>query len=237
MVFDGHGFAGTADEAGGLIIGGKPCDVWSLRGKSRMPPVVILSACDTAAIDGSHASAANGFLSCGARTVLGTLLPIDARAAAIFLARLMYRLADYLPSAIRTFGRAIRWTEIISGMLRMQLLTDLLQTFVDDGRMTEEQMAKVHERGNHYINLLDPDWFEAAIAACAEETALDADLVRTRFKQAIATSDAIRYVQLGSPESLILDDQVRMDGERPNRVIDRGAIYTASTAGVSRSET
>jgi hypothetical protein len=234
MIFDGHGFAGTADEPGGLLIGGKPVDVWSLRGKARMPPVVILSACDTLAVDASHASAANGFLAIGARTVLGTLLPLDARAAASFIARLLHRLADYLPSAIETFGRAIRWTEIISGMLRMQLLTDLLNPFVDDHSISVKQMRKIHASGNAAINLLDPEWFEDLINAVAVETGIDIRDVRTRFRNAIATSEAIRYVQLGSPESVILDDQARLDGDRPAQVIDRGVTYVLSSDASER---
>lgn len=228
VIFDGHGVAGTADEPGGLMVGGSLLDVWSLRGQVRMPPVVILSACDTLAIDASHASAANGFIAIGARTVLGTLLPIDARPAASFIGRLLHRLAEYLPNAISTFGRALRWTEIISGMLRMQLLTDLLAPFVDDGTMSEERMRALHARGNHAINLLDPDWYDVVVDAVSAETGMNIVDVRARFRDAIATSDAVRYVQLGNPETVILDDQGRLDGERPTHVIDRGAMYVAS---------
>lgn len=227
FIFDGHGVPGTPEEPGGLMIGDELLDVWSLRNEVRMPPVVILSACDTLPIDASHASAANGFLAVGARTVVGTLLPIDARSAAAFIARLMHRLADYLPAAFEIFGRALRWTEIISGMLRMQLLTDLLSPFATDGTLTEEQLRELHARGNLAINMLEPDWFEIAIDAVSVRTGMSVADVRRRFCDTIPTSDAVRYVQLGSPETLILDDQARLDGERPARVIDRGATYVA----------
>jgi CHAT domain len=84
LIFDGHG-GHDVNGVGTLQIGEANMDVWQLRGRVRVPPIVILSACDTHAADRSHATAANGFLTLGARAVLGTLLPIGGPSAAMFL--------------------------------------------------------------------------------------------------------------------------------------------------------
>jgi CHAT domain-containing protein len=86
MIFDGHG-ADNADEPVGKIVFGKDAvDVWQMRGAVRIPPIVVLSACDTHGIDAlSHATVGNGFLALGARTVLATLLPVDGFASGAML--------------------------------------------------------------------------------------------------------------------------------------------------------
>lgn len=77
LIFDGHGAPNTIDPIGGIMIGSEKVDIWRLRNKVRVPPIVILSACDTQSVDARlHATVANGFLALGATTVLGTLLPV-----------------------------------------------------------------------------------------------------------------------------------------------------------------
>jgi hypothetical protein len=101
MIFDGHGADNAEEPVGKLIIGKEAIDVWELRGQVRVPPIVILSACDTHGIDASsQATVGNGFLFLGARTVLATLLPVGGNASAIFIGRLIYRLADFLPTGL-----------------------------------------------------------------------------------------------------------------------------------------
>lgn len=107
LIFDGHGSDNADDPVGKLIVGNEAMDVWELRGTARVPPIVILSACDTHGIDAaSHATVGNGFLSLGARTVLATLLPVGGFSSTGFIARLIYRIADFLPAALRGKARA-----------------------------------------------------------------------------------------------------------------------------------
>lgn len=124
MIFDGHGGHEPGNAATLQLIEEK-IDIWQLqRKRPRVPPIVVLSACDTHAADRNHASTANGFLSIGARAVLGSVFPIDAEDAASFVARLLYRIAKFIPSAQKQFNRSLTWMEIMGGMIRMQLLTD-----------------------------------------------------------------------------------------------------------------
>ena len=108
LIFDGHGADNSVEPIGKLVIGKERVDVWDLRGKVRVPPIIILSACDTHGLDASsHATVGNGFLVLGARTVLATLLPVNAYQAALFVARLIYRLADFIDAALSSKRRVL----------------------------------------------------------------------------------------------------------------------------------
>lgn len=133
MIFDGHGTHEKHRDVGSLFIGSDKVDLWSLRGKVRIPPIVLLSACDTHPIDRSHASVANGFLAVGATTVLGTVLPIQANHAAAFIMRLILRLREFLPVLIQKQDDCIRWTRVVSGLQRMSYVTELFRLLNSKG--------------------------------------------------------------------------------------------------------
>lgn len=206
LIFDGHGHHDEVSDVGTLRIGSEDVDIWALRGQVRVPPIVLLSACDTHALGRSHATTSNAFLTLGAYTVLGTLLPVNAVAGAIFIARLLYRLADFLPAALKVYSRAIVWSEVIGGMLRMQLLSDLLRPLAQLGHLTEEKRREIHAFGNIQINKRNNDWYEDVINMAAAESSLAPSVVRDVFCKAISLSDTIRYVQIGNPEYILIDD-------------------------------
>ncbi|MFN0191808.1 MAG: CHAT domain-containing protein [Aestuariivirga sp.] len=210
LIFDGHGHHSDESGVGTLAIGANNIDVWSLRGRVRVPPVVILSACDTHAADRSHATTANAFMALGARTVLSTLLPIDARRAAIFVGRLLYRLADFVPAALAVRGQAILWSEIVGGMLRMQLLTDLLRPYLAKNVLNRGAYAFIHEAGNVAINTCRPDWFELVVGMVVERSSLSPNQVLNQFRSHLPFSDTIRYIQIGNPETVLIDDALTM---------------------------
>jgi hypothetical protein len=229
MIFDGHG-SHDPDEPAYLWLGDQKVDVWALRGKiKRMPPVILLSACDTHAIDRNHATAATGFLALGAVTVLGTLFPIPAFDAALFICRLLHRIVEYVPAVIGGFDRAITWSEIASGMLRMTLLSDYLRRLTAAGLIDKDTYLKVHEDGNLSINGGSLTPFEDVIEALKAKGVPESQL-RAEFRIAIATSLATSYIQIGRPEVLVFDTQ-----ERVRRQFDEmKATYArreASTAG------
>ena len=47
LIFDGHGANNANEPVGKLMLGREAVDVWELHRKVRVPPIVILSACDT----------------------------------------------------------------------------------------------------------------------------------------------------------------------------------------------
>lgn len=207
LIFDGHGAINNVDPIGYLVVGREKIDVWELRGHVRVPPIVVLSACDTQGIDSStHATAGNGFLALGARTVLATLLPIDARVSGSFVARLIYRLADFLPAMIGVARRAINWTEIISGMLRMLFASEILDELVGPPAAPNSARGKIQTSANVEINSGDPEWFDKLIGRVAAYRNQDVSVVMEMTSDVIARCEAIRYVQLGNPETILIDD-------------------------------
>ena len=207
LIFDGHGQHREDSGLGTLVIGEQEVDMWSLRNRVRVPPVVVLSACDTQAIDRSHATTANAFLEAGSRAVLGTLLPINANRAAMFVCRLLLRLAEFVPAVTLARGAAVHWSEVIGGMLRVQLLTDLLQPRLHSGELSEEDYNDIHVQGNTAINSLRPDWLDFVAGLTAERLSSPRGVVLNKFRNGIAVSDVIRCVHMGNPETiLVLDD-------------------------------
>ena len=203
VIFDGHG-EHMQSEAAILHLLDEEVNVWELKAdRPRVPPIVVLSACDTHAADRNHASTANGFLSIGARTVLGTVFPIDARDAATFIARLLYRVAEFIPSAQRQFNRSLTWLEIMSGMIRMQLLTDFCRRLLQNGSIDEDSYKKVHMAGNIAINSRE-EWPFDRVIECALEQGLRENVAKKELLRAAANSTAISYLQLGRPETIIV---------------------------------
>lgn len=203
VIFDGHG-EHMQSEAAILHLLDEEVNVWELKAdRPRVPPIVVLSACDTHAADRNHASTANGFLSIGARTVLGTVFPIDARDAATFIARLLYRVAEFIPSAQRQFNRSLTWLEIMSGMIRMQLLTDFCRRLLQNGSIDEDSYKKVHMAGNIAINSRE-EWPFDRVIECALEQGLRENVAKKELLRAAANSTTISYLQLGRPETIIV---------------------------------
>jgi hypothetical protein len=208
LIFDGHGVDNANEPIGKLALGAHEIDVWALRGKVRVPPIVILSACDTHGIDASsQATVGNGFLAIGAHTVLATLLPVDGPASASFIARLVYRIAEFVPSALRARTRVLNWNEVIGGMLRMLLATEILDALV--GPPDEEGTPRYDMQlaANIDINTREAgDWFENLLKAIATHRGEPVERIQSHARAVIARAEAIRYVQLGHPESILIDD-------------------------------
>ena len=221
MLFDGHG-THRPDKPGVLWLHDEAVDVWGLRDDIiRAPPIVILSACDTHAADRNHATVANGFLSLGSRSVLGSVFPLHAVDAAIFAARLLYRVAAYLPAAVNLMGRSITWLELVSGMLRRQLVTDILRHLVKRGDVAEPEELSLMR---HLTDLMETkeDPFSEVRAALIEHGVEEALLDR-ETRKAIAASSTISYLHLGRPETILINTEKTLERIRDMvDVEDRG---------------
>lgn len=223
-IFDGHGDHKVGKSAV-LKLQDEDCDVWSLRPRiERAPPIMILSACDTHAADRNHATTANGFLAMGCRAVLGSVFPLGAKDAAIFSARLLYRIVEYVPAAINVRGRAHTWAEICTGMLQMQAATDFRyglkrKRLLDDGRV-----RTLGEESNYAINIYGGDPFETILDK-AIELGVAPNRARRELEIAIASSSAISYLQLGRPETILFDTperQLAASKEEADVITDTG---------------
>lgn len=203
VIFDCHGNHGGEKEHGWLCIGDDKVDVWLLAHKARIPPIVILSACSTHPIDGSHASVANGFFRCGAISVIGTYAPIRADHAGLFVARLLFRISEFIPMIVKT--RAISWREIISGFLKMSYSTDVLQYMASELKiLTKEQYRVIHNEVNYFINSNTPNWTRKFISLISEKTGRDESEIVELINENLQFVDTMLYSQLGRPENIVI---------------------------------
>jgi hypothetical protein len=205
LIVDSHGQHINDKVPGGLIIGGESIDIWSLRDRIRVPPIVILSACDTHPHDRNHASVANGFLSCGASAVLATVLPIRGIDAAHFVRRLLLRAVEY-GGLMNSMGRSVSWTHIVGGALRMQLASDICYGLKAKGLISKEQTEELQLSANIDLNPHRKDWLTRLASRCQEAGGFDQARWQTLFDDILAASDVIRYTHLGNPETIILSE-------------------------------
>ncbi|VVC84266.1 hypothetical protein [Sideroxydans sp. CL21] len=204
VVFDCHGNFAADEYFSSLIVGGRPVRLWELRKSiKRMPPIVLLSACDTLPVDGSHASVASGMLQLGARTVLSTLLPIDSRKAAIFLCRLFFRIGEFVPTALR-MKRRVSWREVVSGMTKMSHMTECLWYLSKQGMLDPTSFDQLHFEANKDINDLNPNWFERCVERLAKRLGCPTEEAWKYLSEDVGLTDALMHVQLGNPELLWL---------------------------------
>src|SRR6516162_2361303 len=105
---------------------------------------------------GKESSVASAFLFMGAKSVLGTTLPISGVNAAILVARFMHRFSGLLPH----ISNLMPWSQVVAGMLRMSYVTDVLRRLAVDYPITETIHKSVHTDANIMINSFQPDWFE-----------------------------------------------------------------------------
>ena len=202
-IFDCHGNHGGTNDFGWLKIGDEKVDVWQLSSKCHISPIVILSACSTHPINGSHASVANGFLKCGALSVLGTYAPIGTEHAAQFVTRLLLRIAGFIP--LLTKKRPITWRETVSGFLKMSYSTDILRGFCYDLKLlAEEKYQEVHTKSNAIINSGNHEWIDNFIALLAKETGLNSLEIRAHIQEKFQFVNTMLYSQLGRPENILI---------------------------------
>ncbi|MBB5708367.1 CHAT domain-containing protein [Sphingopyxis panaciterrulae] len=213
MIFDGHGGHDGADGVATLRVGRDEISIWDLKTEIRIPPIVILSACDTQAADRSHATTANAFLAGGAVTVLGSLLPVDARDAAMLVARLIWRLAEFLPAVTGKDGRAHLWSEVVAGMLRLHLILDLISPLLKAGSITSANYHDINVRAITATTNREDNWWDDALHSVAAILGLEPERAAEMGREVIAASDAIRYIQLGNPELIVIKSKALLRDE------------------------
>jgi hypothetical protein len=204
MIFDGHG-SHPADEESHLVVGSDHIRIGALEERIRMPPIVILSACDTHAADRSTKTVSNAMLRLGARTVFATNLPVRFDWAAMMVGDIIRTIDAYLPLMPADIGRVVRWSEFAGAMVRAHFIMAVILQIVETGKSDEATMMSLapdilltarFKTGTEALQDLEQEIVGRGIL---DRPAFDA-LVR----HVIATSDVIRYVQLGNPETILI---------------------------------
>lgn len=202
LIFDCHGNHGGSDSHGWLQIGNDQINTWELT--SVVPPIIILSACLTSAIGGSHASVANGFIENGALTVLGSLLPVDAIKSATFVGRIVYRLTGYLKAMEKLGVESLTWRKFISDFFKMSFCTDILSELKDKYEwIDEESYLDIHIKSNYAINLNKVEWLNVLVKLISEKASKSIEEVNDTIQE-IGFVETMNYSQIGRPENIII---------------------------------
>ncbi len=199
-IFDGHGAQDRTDPQGTIRLGSVHINPFELYGQIKLPPILLLSACETHTLEGIESSVASAFLMMGARSILGTIVPIDGRKAAILIARFILRFSEFVP-LLRTM---IPWPQIVSGMLRMSYVTDVLMEFDKTFGLGEEKYKKIHTDANIAINSFHPEWFEEMLSSLASEVSISDTQAREAWMRTCYFTDTLHYVHLGQPEHIFV---------------------------------
>jgi hypothetical protein len=189
-----------SDPQGTLRVGSIGLNPFELYGKIRIPPLLLLSACETHSLEGIESSVASGFLMLGARSVLGTMVPIDGRDAAVLIARFMFRFAEFLPLLTTMMPRS----QVIGGMLRMSYVTDVLRTLQAQFQLSLDDYFRIHNAANMAINSFQPHWFEELLKSVAGAVSTPEDKLREIWLRTCYFTPTLRYVHLGQPEHVFI---------------------------------
>lgn len=205
VVFDCHGGHGGYEATGWLQFGKDRVNTWELAHRGRIPPIVLLSACSTAPIGGSHASVANGFLRSGAMSVMGTFLDVGGSHSAMVVARILYRVDQFLTAAKAMGYEAISWRSLMTGMLRMSYLTEVLCYFKDVEKIIDDDAWRdIHLEGSQWINQLNPNWYDDVLAMLVQRTGINIEELSDKITMDHPLMETMYYSQLGMPERLIV---------------------------------
>lgn len=117
----GHGSYDRSVDRGYLHIRSERTEVWSFQNVF-VPPIIVLGACESAALAETHNTPSNGWLAIGARCVLGTLYPVQAALTTTLFARLMANLHE----AVFGTQQMPTWEIVVSKTLMLNRYLDFL---------------------------------------------------------------------------------------------------------------
>lgn len=205
VIFDCHGSHRKDEEVATLQLAGEKLDFWDIRTKVRMPPIVFTCACDTHSAGRSHATCGNGLLFCGAQAVIASVLPVSGGEAAIFAARLLFRIYQLLPRVTgEEPGWTVRWDGVISLLQRMMFVSELFLALQQHlnlgwnwGTVTQTECTSIiHNSGS--------EWYELVLEAIAKDSNLtiaELDEIRNQY---LPFPHTLRYLHMGNPELILI---------------------------------
>lgn len=206
MIFDGHGFHCNNEEPGTLIVGDEYLEISALRNRiTNVPPIVVLSACDTARADISHATTVNAFLLLGASSVLGSMAPVDSKHSARLVGRLLYRLAEYLPFFEKS-SDLVQWSEVVTGLLRMNYVTDMLMVLRRYRiiEINDNETRRIQYLANQLINSFDDSWLEETTRIIADYSGTERLEIEAARKEIAYFTETQQYLHFGWPEDIMV---------------------------------
>lgn len=205
VIFDMHG-GHDVNGTGGLCIGNAFIPISELFNKiHRMPPIAILSSCDTSSIDRNSYSVSAGLLLLGAHSVLGSALPINGHESARFITRLLLRIRLYLPEYFQRHD-FIRWSNFIHGMIKREYFTDLQNFLLKIGviKSDKEKLSAGMAIGEILENYVGTNLMEEVLIKICSITNSEFDLLSKRVEDNFFYAESIKYFHLGNPENIMI---------------------------------
>ncbi|MDA7865166.1 hypothetical protein N9A70_00145 [Akkermansiaceae bacterium] len=203
LVFDGHGSHSEDSQVGTICLGSEKVDIWSLRGKIHLPPMVLLSCCDSCPADRSHVSIANGFLALGAESVFGALMPIDGVLAGTMVTRLLYRLTSVTRFWCNLNNLPLSWSKVVTSQMRASYISEFLLQLLAEKKITQSQYDEISIPTTERISFYSSDWFgffKAGVKmACGWSDSDFASYVEDHF----SFPHALHYLSLGFPDKIL----------------------------------
>ena len=206
VIFDCHGQQAKKDIAGGLLIGTERFNIWEYVQNSDyfpVPPIVMFSTCNTYPIVNTFNSIANSFLSAGAKTVIATNSPVDAKKSAIFIARILYRIDELLPKLFK-LKKEFSWLDFISDFFRMSYITDITRYFCDKGFLNDVELVQLRLDENFIINIKNPEWYQKFLLSLAKLTGKKKRDCEYIINNEIGFTETMKYIVLGNADSIII---------------------------------
>ncbi|UNM97123.1 CHAT domain-containing protein [Ignatzschineria rhizosphaerae] len=211
VIFDMHGGHKENDSCGVLGLSSEMLNPYDLIDLARIPPIVILSSCDTSPADRGHYNVANAFLCAGAKTVLASTYPILSADAARFIGRLYTRLRYYLPERILKNKQSLRWSEFMTGLNRRvyfnYFILHLFENFKIKNKYPDDYRSKYERLINIINSILEnrpENYFSGILYFIEDILDLSKDLVLTELHTNFLFSENLNYVQIGFPEDILI---------------------------------
>jgi len=207
IVFDLHG-GHDENEEGVIFIKGKAVPISELFGKVKIPPIVILSSCDTQPLDRNHYSTANAFLLMGAKTVLASAVPILSHEASTFIARLLTRISIFLPIRLSQYN--IRWSEFITGMNRQSYYTELINKLQNNYKFNNTIKQELNFFVNMMINPLNAEFHKKILENITKTIKISNNDIENFITNKFKFPECLKYIQIGNPELITIATEENM---------------------------
>jgi hypothetical protein len=114
--------------------------------------------------------------------------------------------ADFLPALLKAEKRVLNWTEVIAGMLRMLLASEMLDHLVGPPAPPDSPRGRIQAAANMDINIGDEGWYDKLLDRIVVHRGETRERVVSRAAGILARFEAIRCFQLGNPETILIDD-------------------------------
>jgi hypothetical protein len=133
VVLDTHGRYDRKHDQVWLDVGDGSAPIDQLLPEERVPPVWILSACDTTVTGAMRGCVVRRLLAKGAVCIVATLAPVDAFTAEVFVGRLLTDLYNPKPGAYGTFDSLFFTTQYTTALFYDPMLPLIRKAQNDDG--------------------------------------------------------------------------------------------------------